>query len=859
MLPFIETLFIEVPHNNKTYLIGVIYRVPDTNKNLFTEKINSLLEPLKSNYEVVLVGDFNICLLQDNNHTLNFQNCMQANSLFPTILEPTRIATVLRNGTYHTTKTLIDNIFINDKHDHKSGIIYSSISDHFPIFISLSNINFNFHDNTKKVSFRLIDNVRIRKFNSAIKNSFMEIILEVDTAAEAFTKFLSLFDLLYDKYFPIVTKLVPRKSLLKPWITDDIIRRIDIKNSLSKLASKGRIDPKVYSRFKNKVTSQIRRAKAQYYDQEFVKCEGDVKKTWKIINNNIRNKIKNHNITIHENNQIVERANTPNKFINYFSNIPNELVANIPTVDTNFNSFLKNRLSNSFYVSSITDIEIEKAIDGLKLSGGGVNSISTNVLKEVKSHITIPLVHIFNLCLNEGYFPSELKLGCITPIFKKGDKFTISNYRPVCSLSPFSKVFERIIYNRMIEFIDKYDIFSKNQFGFRKNKSTESALLEFTNYIYEGLTNRNNVGSIFMDLSKAFDVINHSILETKLEHYGFRGIFLKFLMNFIQERKYFVSVNGLKSDISTVNIGVPQGSTLGPLLFLLYINDMENISNKIKFILFADDTTLLFRSACIKHLKHVLETEAIKVVNWLSANKLIINLAKTNTMLFTNKRGNLKLPIQVNNINLEEKDETTFLGVQIDNKLSWKTHIQYISNKISKSIAILRLLRHRFPKRILRIIYMSLIYSYINYCNLIWGSACKTILNPLFLLQKKAIRLINNSAYLDHTDPIFESLGFLKIFEVFKLNCLLFAFKFLKTDQYPAFKNQMLKNSMIHSHATRIHDLLRPPPQRLVICQRSYLYQSVNLWNSVDGNIRNYNCIISFKKIVKKLLIENRI
>ena len=199
---------------------------------------------------------------------------------------------------------------------------------------------------------------------------------------------------------------------------------------------------------------------------------------------------------------------------------------------------------------------------------------------------------------------------------------------------------------------------------------------------------------------------------------------------------------------------------------------MENISNKIKFILFADDTTLLFRSTCIKHLKHVLETEAIKVVNWLSANKLIINLTKTNTMLFTNKRGNLKVPIQVININLEEKDETTFLGVQIDNKLSWKTHIQYISNKISKSIAILRLLRHRFPKRILRIIYMSLIYSYINYYNLIWGSACKTFLNPLFLLQKKAIRLINNSAYLDHTVPIFESLGFLKVFEVFKLNCL---------------------------------------------------------------------------------------
>ncbi|CAL4245942.1 unnamed protein product, partial [Meganyctiphanes norvegica] len=195
---------------------------------------------------------------------------------------------------------------------------------------------------------------------------------------------------------------------------------------------------------------------------------------------------------------------------------------------------------------------------------------------EVKSKIICSLAHIFNLCCNQGVFPAELKLGCITPIYKKGDKFNVSNYRPVCSLSPFSKIFERITYNRMLEFITKYNIFAETQYGFRKGKSTETALLDFTDYIHEGLTNKHNVGSVFMDLSKAFDVIDHSIIETKLEHYGFRGIFLNFLMNFIKERKYFVSVNGLKSEINTVNIGVPQGSTLGPLLFLLYINDMKN-------------------------------------------------------------------------------------------------------------------------------------------------------------------------------------------------------------------------------------------------------------------------------------------
>ena len=274
---------------------------------------------------------------------------------------------------------------------------------------------------------------------------------------------------------------------------------------------------------------------------------------------------------------------------------------------------------------------------------------------------------------------------------------------------------------------------------------TETALVEFSDFIHNGLTKKHNVGSIFMDLRKAFDVMDHSILKIKLEHYGFRGKFLDFLMSFLIQRKYFVYVNGRSSDIKTVNIGVPQGSTLGPLLFLIFINDMKNCSLLLKFIQFADDTTLLFSSSDIKILNEILEREANKVILWFNANKLIINLTKTNCMMFTNKRNIPQLNITLNNTVLEVKSETTFLGVVIDNKLSWKAHILHISGKISKSIAIIRLLRYSFPKNILRMIYMSLIFSHINYCNLIWGSAKKTILEPLFKLKKKEVRLVNNS------------------------------------------------------------------------------------------------------------------
>ena len=658
--PFLELLFVEIMLNGKTYLIGVAYRPPNSNIKLFIDELNKILEPLKNKSQIVLMGDFNLCLLQDNNNNNLFKNIMQSNLLFPTILEPTRVNALTLNEQNTITESLIDNIFVNESLSYYSGLIYSDISDHYPIFISIPRTLSYIHDNKLEVKYRIIDEFKIRKFKYSINNHPTIRSLEYESSAKiAFTTFFKIFIDQYNKYFPIKSKKVTNKRLRKPWISDTFIEQINYKHELAKLVDKGRIDKKTYTDFRNRLTKDLREAKLKYYDTEFTKNSGNIKGTWKIINKNIKNQFKSKKLIIKENDIILNDKDVPSKFIEYFTNIPHSLVNKIKPARSSSSSFLKSQFS-TFFMRPVIDKDIETAIKSLK-SSNGVYTISTIVLKEVMSDISEPLSNIFNLCILQGYFPTELKTGCITPIFKKGDQYSIENYRPVCSVSQFSKIFEKIVFTQMTDFINKNSIISKSQYGFQANKSTEAALVNFVDYIHKGLTDKSNVGAIFMDLSKAFDVMSHNILKSKLNHYGFRGNFLEFIMDFLRDRKYFVSVNGYSSDTRTSNIGVPQGSTLGPLLFLLYVNDITNSSDILKFIIFADDTTVLYENSNIVMLNSIITEEVNKVIDWFSANKLLINLTKTNTMLFSFKNGNPRLHITINSILLEEKQAVTFL------------------------------------------------------------------------------------------------------------------------------------------------------------------------------------------------------
>ena len=591
VLQFLECCFIETSFNNKKYLIAGMYRTPNTNTKLFIEKFNEIIEPLKSSHELIILGDFNINLFNDDSNKNMFEYCLQSNYLMPTILGTTRLAIKRQqNGQVVTSETLIDNILIKANMKHISGLIETEITDHFPIYTSLPEVTLSAPNTPTVIKYRLVNDDTKRKFKYALNHTQFNTCPN-DEAKEVFSGFNNDFTDLYDKHFPIKSKTLNYKDEKSPWVTDILIQKIKNRDKLYKAASKKRISKDIYTNYRNKLTAELKKTKAKYYENEFKKNSANLKKTWSIINDVLKPKKVNNAINlINEHGNKLQEQNVSTKFVDYFTSIAENLTNQMPNSNSNPKDYLTNRNPNTFVYSPTTDKNVSDVINDLKDNGVGIYKISNSVLKYVSNELSPILAQIINICINQGYFPSELKKGCITPIFKNGNKNTVNNYRPVCSLSPLSKIIEKVVYNKMINFIDKYNILTKEQYGFRKNMGTDTALANYIDSIIKNLNNNQVTVSIFMDLSKAFDVLNHDILKCKLEHYGFRNNFLQFIMSFIKDREYFVSANGYISHSKIVNIGVAQGSTLGPLFFLLYINDMINSADLV-FSLFADDST----------------------------------------------------------------------------------------------------------------------------------------------------------------------------------------------------------------------------------------------------------------------------
>ena len=796
---------------------------------------------------------------------------MQSYGLNPQILKPTRVV--------GNAAAIIDNIFSNNYYRSVySGNIITDFSDHFSQFVSVPNKKIDYkklnhykrdYTNFSEASFR--DDVSIQRFNNSlndVNDQFKDFYLRLEGCVE--------------RHAPL-KKLSTKELKLeqKPWITPDLKKMIRIRNKLfnRKKRQKNNVNiNRLYNMFRNRVVRESKKAKKNYYNKYFEENSRDIKKQWdgirSIINLNKSkistiSEIKKDNQHIHDPKVIAEELNE------FFSKIGPKTEKDLsknPIIKPE--KYLGERNQFDFLIAHVSNEEVLDIIKDLEMKSTGPNSIPIKLLKLIPDLILVPLCRIINNSFQTGTFPDPLKISKVIPIHKEGPTDDVNNYRPISLLSIFDKIIEKAMHKRLYSFLEQHNILYKNQFGFRKNNSTTYALIDLTEQIKESIDNKKYCSGVFIDIRKAFDTVNHDILLKKLEHCGVRGSGLKWFQSYLSNRWQYVEINGVSSTLKKLTCGVPQGSCLGPLLFLIYINDLPN-SSKLKFHLFADDTHIYHESSSLKKLETEMNKELKKISTWLIVNRLSLNVKKTNFVVFHpfNKPIKKKITLKFHRKTIKEVKHIKYLGVIVDSSLSWKEHISKILKTISKYCGILYKIRPFVNINILKMLYNSLIYSRLTYGAEVWTLSTKTLLNSIFIMQKKLVRIMTFNNKRDdnfqypHSDPLFKQLNILKIHDIQKLCLTKFVYKYFDRTVPNNFQNWFKLTSQVHHYNTRTNfnlETMTNTKQLYIPFRRTSRYgfnqirvQASKLWNDLPDDIKQKGTLHQFCCVLKKSLINN--
>ena len=803
-----ESTFVEIKNtNNKRLIIGTIYRHPKACDDFLEQFLNPTLDKLNKNKnKVIITGDFNYDLIKYDMHknTSDFYDMLSSFSYRPCILQPSRV-------TSHSN-TLIDNIFVNDiSCISDGGNITSSISDHF--------LQFSFCDIFGKIPPKAETKFK-RDFRNFKNEEFLEELGNIDwnyvnnepNIDNAFTVFYNNIDSLLNIMAPLKKQTKRQQGLAqRPWITSGILKSMRIRDALYKKLTKKNLTPQnkilvseKYKKYRNLIVTLQRRSKQNYFQNYFEKNKCDVKKTWCGIRNILaisKKKITNIDGLKYNGKTLSSNADKAAGLNDFFSNIGKMVEQKIPKTQTKFDQYLTNPNPQNIIHKECTDIEIIEIIRNLQNSKAtGPNSIPTNLLK-IASPIIVPiLTSLINKSLNQGVFPSILKFADVCPIFKKNDPEKCENYRPISLLSNLGKIFEKVMYSRVSDFLENCNILYERQFGFRKGHSTNHALISIVEEIRKNLDNGFFTCGIFVDLEKAFDTVNHGILVKKLEHYGINGPYNNWIKSYLSKRSQCVTLNGEKSKKLTITCGVPQGSVLGPLLFLIYINDMNKALSKSTVHHFADDTNLLSSSKKLNSLRKIMNEELKLLFDWLCANRLSLNVAKTEFLIFRpQKKLNNKIKLRLNDTTIRESTKIKYLGLLLDGNLSWNSHLTELSKKLSCAVGMLHKMKNLCSTETLKSIYYALFHAHLSYGISVWGLSKYTA--KICLLQKRAIRAISKADFLAHTGPLFKELKILKLSDQYLVNLASLMWDY-DHEENPSSLNILFKKPS-HSHNTR--------------------------------------------------------
>ena len=850
----IEICTVKVIINDISYTIAVVYRPSNKYEQIkeFRKELSPILKhPIFKKSNSIITGDFNIDLLIHGEHqeTNEYLNMLQTFNFTPLITRATRFPQGRQSG----NPALLDHIFINFTPPLYSGILHYEITDHLPIFVNLQLPQPVQSFCTLK--FRIFNKENEMKFTRKLAYIMWEEILIEPDVNKNFDLFYDNFEKVYNECFPIKSKTISSKRFEKPWLSTGLLNSIKNKNKMFKNFKLGLVSEERYKNYKTKLVNLLKVAKNRYYTNLFNSYKTNMKKLWRAVNTLTNRSTKQSKLeSLIVNNKILSKPTDISEAYNhFFVNAAHELQEQLPKFETDHRKFLSPRNPNSMEFAHVNVSDISKIIHSLKNKSCRVNDFSPSVLKRNAHLLAVPLAQLFNESLQQGKFPTKLKHAQVIPLYKKGAKTSINNYRPISLLNVFSKIFEKAMKMKLVSFIDSNKILSKSQFGFQKNKSTQDALIHFSKNIYKQLDKSNSVLSIFIDFSKAFDTVPHDILLHKLDHYGIRGRMNAWFSDYLSNRSQTCVFENHESSSLNSTLGVPQGSVLGPLLFLLFINDLPNVSKFLYTILFADDATMSLCGKDPNLLIRLANQELYNFYLWCIANKLTVNTLKTFFVLFSNRRHPNLVPLVIkSNFSYDEikkVDKMKFLGVFYDYDMTFKSHINYLSQRLSRTAGLFNRVKTIMPEFVLRNMYNAHVISILNYCNVIWANTYPSHLDVLIKLQKKVIRSITNSDFLAHTYPLFQRLKLLDIEKLRKFHLAIYVYKNINS----------LSSRNHHHYPTRNRHRPRPIRHLTTLFEKSFIYQAIKVWNELldhDPNVMTCPSLSSFKRHLKQYLLS---
>jgi exonuclease III len=854
----IEICAVKIQSAQRNICVIAIYRAPTGNFVQFLSVLDRILSSIYyPGLEIVICGDINVNYLNVSSRKKQLNTLLLTYNLSSIVNFPTR--------SQNNSVSLIDNIFIDNSHSGKYRVypMRNGLSDHDAQLLIFSNIYMQvskFIISTR----RMFSDQSLANFKWQLSFETWEDVFNGNDVDTIFNCFLNTYLRIFNTCFPL-KKIITPKFKTNNWITPGIRNSCRHKRELylllrNKNDTKSKSYYKLYCRILSRV---INAAKRMHYDGLIANSNNKMKATWNIVksvtngnsgSNIIQSLLINGNTF--DNKQVIADS-----FQNYFLSITDKIVSTYKNDDNrekNCIDYLYRAFKSPYpgiLFDRTTTKEIQNIIKSLKSKNSyGYDGISVKILKMSSLCIAAPLNYICNRSILSGLFPTRLKYSVIKPLFKKGDKKDIKNYRPISLLTSFSKIFEKVIYIRLNNHVINNNIFSVDQYGFRSNSSTEKASFKLINDILQALNNKSYVGGIFCDLEKAFDCVNHDLLMKKLKFYGITDNAYALIKSYLNDRYHRVCIDGDKScshifsEWGKIKHGVPQGSILGPILFLFYINDLPDAINYNSLpVLFADDTSLIVSNPDLTIFKNDLIQVFKQLHRWFNANLLSLNYNKTQFVQFCTTNSSItQIEISHNNKCIVNSSNTRFLGIILDEGMSWKDHTDGLKVKLSKACYAIRFLRPLVSHESLRTIYFSYFHAVMTYGIIFWGNSSHS--DSIFKLQKRVIRIITYSRNKDSCRDLFKELNILPFYSQYLFSLLNFVI-----DNKSWFRTNM----ELYDINTRNKYNLHITQPRLSSYKNGAYYMGIKAFNQLPCYIKELSDDrIRFKNILKNYLLS---